>query len=319
VTQVQIESVVQDGVLQGQNVTLDSERMLSAWFYNASHSEVPPNGRAVVVVHGIRACKESYTALLPSAMLHKNGFHVLNIDLRNHGGSFRENWGTVTFGSEEHFDVYSAIHWLKENTQVHSDSIGVVGVSMGASTALIAWGRDRSIPALWADSPPCNVAKTIEYNAEGAFLFFSSGYAVWTICQAAPLWDNYACMPWPYDPLATSRLNLTQGALTEKEPKIPIGARAAFSRSAHFEHTERDFIVPLINSEQCVAEVNKTADIVTHYVGFDNSSVPPKHSEGKWVPCDHHVKTMLVDVADYERRLISFFKSNLRSGVEDEQ
>lgn len=290
-------------------------KIISGYFYDGTKSEVPFNGKAVLMIHGIRVCKETVAILIPAAMLHRQGYHVLTIDLRNHGESFRNNSGFVTFGSLEHLDAISSLEWLKNKTGLGSDSIGLFGSSMGASTGLITWARDRSIPAFFADSPPCDVAKTLEHNTIGVLPLLPGNILFWMMCQGAPLHTNYGCPPWPFDPLESSKLNLTIGALDNQGN--PIGNKLAFKRSIFFEHTEKDPIVPRDITQLCIDEVKKTATFVDWHIGQDNSTDPPIHPAGQKIKCDHHVRTSITETKDYEQRLVSFFENNLKNFTEN--
>ena len=65
----------------------------------------------VVVVHGYTACRRDGWVLLAAGMLHRHGFAVLAIDLRNHGDSGRTG-GRHTGGIRESADVLGAWDWL---------------------------------------------------------------------------------------------------------------------------------------------------------------------------------------------------------------
>jgi dipeptidyl aminopeptidase/acylaminoacyl peptidase len=85
-------------------------------------------------------------------MLHRNGFSVLLIDLRNHGRSGVTN-GHAGFGVTEYRDVLGAWDWLIMERGFSPESIGLYGVSMGAVTSLIAMAVEPGIAAVFADSP----------------------------------------------------------------------------------------------------------------------------------------------------------------------
>jgi len=120
---------------------------ISGWYLPAEAPDAP----AVVVVHGATACKRDHAILLPAGMLHRNGFSVLLIDLRDHGDSTFED-GRYAGGTEEYQDVLGAWDWLQTNRGVPADRIGLVGVSLGAATVLIATGHEPGVAASWEDS-----------------------------------------------------------------------------------------------------------------------------------------------------------------------
>ena len=118
---------------------------ISGWFVPASTS----SERVVIVVHGGDVCKRNTSVLLPAGMLANNGFNVLLIDLRNHGDS--EIVGERFTGTDEYKDALGAYDWLISQGYA-PESIGIMGVSMGAATSVNAFGQEPNIAALWSDS-----------------------------------------------------------------------------------------------------------------------------------------------------------------------
>ncbi len=120
---------------------------VSGWYLPAEAPDAP----AIVLVHGVTACKRDHAILLPAGMLHRNGFSVLMVDLRDHGDSTFED-GRYAGGTEEYRDVLGAWDWLQANRGIPADRIGLVGVSLGAATVLIATGHEPRVAATWEDS-----------------------------------------------------------------------------------------------------------------------------------------------------------------------
>ncbi|HET9522045.1 MAG TPA: prolyl oligopeptidase family serine peptidase [Candidatus Limnocylindrales bacterium] len=120
---------------------------VDAWFIRSEAADAP----AIVVVHGVDACKRDYTVLLPAGMLYRNGFSVLMIDLRDHGDSTYED-GRYAGGTEEYAEVLGAWDWLQEAQGIPAERIGIYGASLGAATALIAFGHEPGMVAIWEDS-----------------------------------------------------------------------------------------------------------------------------------------------------------------------
>jgi uncharacterized protein len=106
---------------------------------------------AVILVHGHGACRRDPVVLLPAGMLHRNGFSVLLLDLRDHGDSTIED-GRHAGGSKEYRDLLGAWDWLRMEKGIGAAQIGAWGASMGAATALIAAAEEPGIAAIWADS-----------------------------------------------------------------------------------------------------------------------------------------------------------------------
>jgi len=154
-----------------ETVTIPSRDLgitLSGWFIAGQ-----PDAPAVIVVHGHTACKRDRTVLLPAGMLHRSGYNVLLIDLRDHGDSSRED-GRYAGGTDEYRDVLAAWDWLRAVRGFDAGRIGLVGISLGAATTLIAAGEEPSIGAVWADSSYADIRVAIRaelaLNGYPAFL-----------------------------------------------------------------------------------------------------------------------------------------------------
>jgi dipeptidyl aminopeptidase/acylaminoacyl peptidase len=113
--------------------------------------QVTARAPAVILVHGHGACRRDPVVLLPAGMLHRNGFSVLLLDLRDHGDSTIED-GRHAGGSEEYRDLLGAWDWLRVEKGIGAEQIGAWGASMGAATALIAAAEEPGLAAVWADS-----------------------------------------------------------------------------------------------------------------------------------------------------------------------
>ena len=133
---------------------------LNGWWLPAAESDAP----TIVVVHGKGGCVRHPEVLAPAAMLHRLGYGVLLIDLRDHGASTIED-GRYAGGMEEYRDVMGAIDWLFDAEHPHSD-IGVVGTSLGGATAIITGGADARVAAVWEDSSYSELERRVEEELE---------------------------------------------------------------------------------------------------------------------------------------------------------
>jgi len=118
-------------------------------------------GAGVVLVHGHESSRtwefhQSFPAL--AAALQANGYHVVMIDLRGHGESGGERF---SFGHLERYDVMAAVDLLLAEG-VPPGRVGVLGVSMGAATAIGAAADDPRTGALRADSGYADIRPIIE-------------------------------------------------------------------------------------------------------------------------------------------------------------
>jgi uncharacterized protein len=134
----------------------DAGIRISGWWVPAADPAAP----AVVVVHGHTACKRDPDVLLPAGMLHRAGVSVLLIDLRDHGDSTDED-GRYAGGTEEYRDVLGAWDWLRNVQSLPAERIGLLGVSLGAATVLIASGEEPAVAATWEDSSYADIGVAI--------------------------------------------------------------------------------------------------------------------------------------------------------------
>jgi pimeloyl-ACP methyl ester carboxylesterase len=118
---------------------------ISAWF-------IPDQGshKAIVLVHGKDSSRTGWIEgdwanFVPE--LHKHGFALLLIDMRGHGRSGDAHY---SFGVNERRDVEGAVDWLK-GQGFQPRSIGVLGISMGAASSILATAEDPDIAALVED------------------------------------------------------------------------------------------------------------------------------------------------------------------------
>jgi dipeptidyl aminopeptidase/acylaminoacyl peptidase len=146
----------------------DSGVTIQGWWVPGSSMDAAADHPTVIVVHGLGRCKRSPTVLLPAGMLHRNGYNVLLIDLRNEGESTVTN-GRYAGGVVEYKDVLGAWDWLQSARGVAPAHIGVIGMSLGAASALIATGQEPGLAAVWEDSgySDINVAISDELARNG--------------------------------------------------------------------------------------------------------------------------------------------------------
>lgn len=103
------------------------------------------NGHALVLLHGLGDTRRGMRGF--AAYYHEQGFSVLLPDSRAHGTS---GGNTITYGVLEAGDLRRWLHWLA-STQ-HARSTAAIGMSMGASVALLALD-DPLLRAVIAECP----------------------------------------------------------------------------------------------------------------------------------------------------------------------
>lgn len=125
----------------------DANVTLSAFYIPANDADAP----AVIVVHGLSACKRQSSSLVAAGMLNRNGFAILVIDLRDMGDSEIED-GRQSAGTKEYRDVLGAWDWLVTVKGMKPERIGLFGYSLGGASSIIAAGEEPRVAAVWADS-----------------------------------------------------------------------------------------------------------------------------------------------------------------------
>ena len=146
---------------------------LAGWWVPAHGPVADPAdpGPAVILVHGLEGCRRDGENLLAAGMLHKHGIGVLLFDLRDHGDSTVVD-GRYAGGSDEYRDVLGAWDYLRSQGFPEA-RIGLIGFSLGAATAMIAFGEDPRIAALWADSSFADIGSALRDELRRA------GYPAW--------------------------------------------------------------------------------------------------------------------------------------------
>ncbi len=104
----------------------------------------------VILVHGKGGSHADWRAL--STRLSANGFHVVAVDLRGHGGSTGAPLGAEDYLSMTG-DVEAAARWLHDNG---AKEVSVIGAELGANVALNAASNSKSIANVLLLSPGLN-------------------------------------------------------------------------------------------------------------------------------------------------------------------
>jgi pimeloyl-ACP methyl ester carboxylesterase len=239
----------------------------------------------VILVHGIRACKEDKSVLIPAAMLWRNNFNVLLVDLRNHGQSQVSKYAYATFGDQEHFDVLGAVDYLLDKyprLKNKKNVIGLMGASMGGATSAIAFAQDGGVnlQALYLDSPALYVKETLNANFER--FGFSPPFVMSAICSVERTKWTFGCPPFQYDPM------------TKK-----IGTRHVYISSKI-----DDRVVPLKINAMEAEKVwrEQGVNVTTRFVLDTNQPAS----------CTHHVDTVFYEPVIFEQQIVQFFNDHLQ-------
>ncbi|CAB4580427.1 unannotated protein [freshwater metagenome] len=131
---------------------------LEAWWIKASY---PAAQETVIVTHGYGTSRRDYNALLPSAMLAKDGFNVLLVDQRDTGNSTCVD-GRHSAGQDESDDFAAVAEWLVLEKGIAPEKIGMYGVSGGAIGTAILPAKTQNVQAFALEAPIFDFAETAE-------------------------------------------------------------------------------------------------------------------------------------------------------------
>jgi len=108
----------------------------------------------VILTHGTPGNRVSMISR--AAFLHNHGFNVLLFDFQSYGKS----QGVMsTLGMVESEDILAAIAYMHSLPATMFSKIGVLGLSMGATAAVLAASRSEDILALVAESCPVDATR----------------------------------------------------------------------------------------------------------------------------------------------------------------
>lgn len=131
---------------------------IRGWFIPASSSANNPDTHdTIILAHGYshnRAQMNDYMKFL-----HAKGFNVLSFDFRGHGES---DGKYTTIGYNEQKDIDGAVTWLKANHPKEADKIGLLGISMGGATSILATANNKGIDALVTDSAFAKLSNAVD-------------------------------------------------------------------------------------------------------------------------------------------------------------
>lgn len=196
----------------------DGETNLKGWVLN-------PPGQAkmtLIFAHGYRGNR--YDENVPMLPLANNmiaqGYRVVMFDFRNSGESGGE---MTTVGVKEKLDLLGAISWADAQ---YDEPIGLLGVSMGASTSLLAAAESDQVAAVVADSPFSDLHEYLKTNM--------------------PVWTD---LPnFPFTPLILTIIPLMGNIDLDEASPISVLDSVA-PRPVLFIHNKEDGSIPYEESE----------------------------------------------------------------------
>lgn len=122
----------------------------------------PGNSRSLVIL--LSGYGDTQDQMLPFAeFLHQAGFNILTYNSRGRAPSGGEY---VTLGALEQSDLLSVVSFAIARPDVDSREVGVLGVSMGGSTAILGAAKDARIRAVVDDSGFSDAPRVIAASFE---------------------------------------------------------------------------------------------------------------------------------------------------------
>src|SRR5947209_9967315 len=129
---------------------------LEGWFVPGPDAGAAP-WPVVLLVYGYGGYKEQMVGY--AGILHSGGFATMMFDMP---GSGRRRGQPVTLGFRERWDLIAAARYLGSRPDVDPERIGVLGVSMGAATAILAAADEPSIKAIVSDSAYADLTEMVK-------------------------------------------------------------------------------------------------------------------------------------------------------------
>lgn len=212
-TRQELTVIPEQFLLPYQNVQFQSKPdgiPLKGWWIPGSSS----HKKAVIFAHGYGDNRSTIQAALPLAkQLHEKGFATLLFDFRNSGES---GGNFTTVGIQEKEDLASAIDFVKSKGY---QQVGVIGFSMGASTAIETVATRNDISALVVDSPFSDLKSYLTENLpvwSGLPAFFTP-----IILKTAELIGLDFSQVQPIQTITKIKNTPMFFIHTQKDPKIP--------------------------------------------------------------------------------------------------
>ncbi len=113
-----------------------------------------PQAPVIILNHGTPGNRVSMVAR--AAFLYKHGYNILLFDFQSYGNS---QGPLSTLGMVESEDILASIVYLHSLADTQYSKIGVLGLSMGATAAVLAAARTNDIAALVAESCPVDATR----------------------------------------------------------------------------------------------------------------------------------------------------------------
>jgi uncharacterized protein len=149
-----------------------------------------PAWPALIHVHGRFGSRHNDADLERADAWRRLGYNVLSIDLSDNGGDTIGD-GRSTLGFDEQYDVLGAFDYLLAQGYT-PDRIGIVSISMGAASSLMAASKEPRIKAIWEDSGYSRADSVLWEQAQSAGLppiIVPGGFAWGALFGGDRIWE----------------------------------------------------------------------------------------------------------------------------------
>lgn len=240
---------------------------IAAWWVPGSAGNAP----AVIAVHGRGSCRKDWNVAIPAGMLHRAGFSVLLLDLRNQGDSTITD-GRYYGGIVEALDVLGAFDWLTRTKGVAEGRVGLFGASLGAAAVLLAAADEPRLVAVWEDSGYADTEQRVTEELQQR--------AVWFPALIAPAGGIAGQLVGGVDIYGDSPL---------------AAVRRLRGRALYIVHGAADAVTPPHHAQELLDAAREAGVEVAAWI----------------VPYAGHTWEVVVDPQGYEQRLDAFFRAHL--------
>ncbi len=206
-----------------------------------SDDHVPLDGRffsgkdhaAIILASGYGDTQDQMLSI--GEFLHQAGFSTLTYNSRarsTSGGHY------VTLGVLEQNDLIAIVNYLAHRTDVDPNRIGVLGISMGGSVAILAAAKDRQIKAVVDDSGFSDAPRVI-----------------------AASFEHFIHLPaFPFAPVTVLIADLRAGIDVTRVRPMDVIAQIS-PRPVLIIHEANDFVVPAENSRRNFAAARQPKEL----------------------------------------------------------
>ncbi len=284
------EADVEDGTISGEdNIKLH-------YWYVPGDAAKP----TVLISHGRGMCMGKYEVVLRMNMLHRAGYNVMAIELRNHGGSDNNAEKLYFWGTEEYKDYLTAIKFLEDKKSATKSRIGIMGSSFSGGVSAVVMGMEPTIKAAWVDSPACDPKAILVFSANNIAGGVLKGIVPPTVEGVFKSYTSKSKSP------VEELIGVEQvKKLREDQHMYFVGGSA-------------DQVVPFSVTEACynnaMGSPGGVKGNVEKWFPDIETQFNLKTKSGKYQYTNSHVVDELYLPEDYEKRMLGFFNRTICAG-----